>query len=263
MVKDTIIRRDVDDSFDVFREKDLLPLTMDNPFSGGIEMKELRMKDDDAAGGANVEELGRGTEEEDDEEGEEDREATEYELSFWIVAMLKFRSKFAAMSLNQCANIRLQHLNGPWWQALSVLVALFQVICLMALALSVSFSYCAAPSECKLGQVCVEFAGDLPTCEDCLFAENILGGSTAVAGGFNPDNYHNISEYCQKTLDGELTNDDKVADFLGVTGYGTSCLYLKHNLRRAGDLDGIVRVGAFILLSCRQVSIFVESFFAR
>ena len=181
----------------------------------------------------------------------EEGDSTDYELSIYIVAMLRMSTKFAPTSSIICPNAKLEQL----WIRLSAVgpsatVTLFQSLCLMALALSVSFSYCTTPSDCKLGQVCVDYDGKLPTCEDCLYAEEELGGSYAVAGGYNPDSYHNISDYCQKTLKGELDNDDRVAEFLGVGEYGETCLYLKQNSHRAGTLDAIVRVGAFILLSC-------------
>lgn len=162
-------------------------------------------------------------------DGSEEDEG-EYELSLGMVAMIKSRSGTSTAKAK--------------WQLMSFGMAIFQVFCMFALALSAAYTTCTDPSDCRLGQVCYDLFGTRrATCEDCQYVvQRLSAGGSRVAGAYTGP-LNTTQAYCAGVLEGEQ------AAYLGITHMGQGCLYVEKYYRKAGGLDRIVRIGAFVLLA--------------
>jgi hypothetical protein len=171
----------------------------------------------------------------------DEEETPEYEPSQLVFAMLR-SSEFVGLRSVPGVSTR------KWkWNVTMFITIIFQILILLALAISSAFSYCTGPSDCLLGQVCVEFRGHLPTCEDCHFVSTLTPRRPVAGAYIGP--FANVSRYCQAMLDGELDDTENRMGYLGISRYGETCPYIKEYMKRSGVLDRIVRVGAFALLS--------------
>ena len=92
------------------------------------------------------------------------------------------------------------------WLVLSLAVALFKLLCAIAILTSLSWGKCINTDDCKYGMACIMYANNDgsvldPACEDCYFLAERGGAPLSDLYNFTTLGGENVVELCLEQLD--------------------------------------------------------------
>ena len=148
------------------------------------------------------------------------------------------------------------------WLLLSLTLATFEFVCLIALGVSLSWGHCWDSSECKQGMACVRYENEngqllRPTCEDCYFlADGLPSGPDEPFRHYLTSKSHRIESTRVANASALCLSQLETASQMLQREHGSEhqltfskCLYVEHEYSKMSHLDELVMIFAMCLVA--------------